>query len=66
MVMQDGEKQIPRLIEFLHTCGVVVESVSVKKPNLDDVFLHFTGARIEQGDSFAKVKQTRRTFKRLS
>ena len=66
VVMQDGEKQIPRLIEFLHTCGVIVESVSVKKPNLDDVFLHFTGARIEQGDSFAKVKQTRRTFKRLS
>jgi ABC-2 type transport system ATP-binding protein len=66
VVMQDGEKQIPRLMEILHTCGVVVESISVKKPNLDDVFLHFTGARIEQGDSFAKVKQTRRTFKRLS
>jgi len=66
VVMQDGEKQIPRLMEMLHSCGVVVESVSVKKPTLDDVFLHFTGARIEQGDSFAKVKQTRRTFKRLS
>jgi ABC-2 type transport system ATP-binding protein len=66
LVMDNGEKQIPNLLDALHTSGVVVESVSLKKPTLDDVFLHFTGARIEQGDSFARARQTRRTFRRLS
>jgi ABC-2 type transport system ATP-binding protein len=66
VVMQDGEKQIPNLLQTLHTCGVVVETVSLKKSTLDDVFLHFTGSRIEHGDYFAQVRQTRRNFRRLS
>ncbi len=66
LVVADGEKQIPNLLASLHAHGIVIETVSLKKPTLDDVFLHFTGARIEQGDSFTQAKQTRRTIRRLS
>ncbi len=66
LVVADGEKQIPKLLDTLHANGVVIETVSLKKPSLDDVFLNFTGARIEQGESFARARQTRRTFRRLS
>jgi ABC-2 type transport system ATP-binding protein len=66
LVVTNGESQIPNILESLHTCGVGVEAVSLKKPTLDDVFLKFTGASIEQGDTFAQAKKTRRTFRRLS
>ena len=73
LVMTDGEKQIPDLLAALHNNGISVEAVSLKKPTLDDVFLHFAGSHIEQGDlsiqeggSYAQTRKTRRTFKRLN
>lgn len=66
LVVTDGERQIPTILENLRSLGVVVETISLKKPTLDDVFLNYTGSRIEQGNAFAKVRQTRRTFRRLS
>jgi hypothetical protein len=44
--------------------GVQVESVSLKKPTLDDVFLKYTGARIEEGDTFTETRRARRSFTR--
>jgi len=66
LVVEDGERKIPVLLDALHKLGVAVDAVSLKKPTLDDVFLHFTGTHIEQGDSFAQVQRARRTFRRLS
>ncbi len=64
-VATHGEALIPNLLESLKACGVSVESVSIKKPTLDDVFLNYTGARIEEGDSYAATRRTRRTARRL-
>jgi ABC-2 type transport system ATP-binding protein len=73
LIMTDGEKQIPDLLSALHSNGISVEAVSLKKPTLDDVFLHFSGSHIEQDDtsaqeggSYAQTRKTRRTFRRLS
>jgi ABC-2 type transport system ATP-binding protein len=40
---EDGEAEVPRLIE---AAGVRVRSVHVRRPTLDDVFLHYTGREI--------------------
>ena len=66
LVVSGGETLIPQLLDSLKTSGVQVESVSLKKPTLDDVFLKYTGARIEEGDTFAQTRRARRTFKRLT
>jgi ABC-2 type transport system ATP-binding protein len=39
----DGEAAVPRIVK---AAGSGVRSVSVHKPSLDDVFLHFTGHEI--------------------
>lgn len=62
----DGERVIPHILESLRTCGIEVETVSLKKPTLDDVFLKFTGARMEEGETFTEARRTRRTFRRLT
>jgi ABC-2 type transport system ATP-binding protein len=64
-VASQAENLIPNLLETLRTCGIGVESISIKKPTLDDVFLNFTGTRIEEGDTFAATRRTRRTARRL-
>ena len=62
----NGESLIPHLLDTLKTNGVEVEAVSLKKPTLDDVFLKYTGARIEEGETWTEARKTRRTFRRLT
>ena len=66
IVVSDGDKLIPHLLESLRNNNVDVDSVSVKKPTLDDVFLKYTGARIEEGEAWREVSRTRRAFRRLA
>ena len=64
LVVSNGETLIPHLLDSLKMSGVQVESVSLKKPTLDDVFLKYTGARIEEGDTFTETRRVRRSFTR--
>ena len=66
LLVSNGERLIPHLIESLTATGIEVDAVSLKKPTLDDVFVKYTGARIEAGESWAETRRTRRTFRRMS
>lgn len=67
LVVSNGESLIPHLLDTLKTNGVEVEAVSLKKPSLDDVFLKYTGVRIEEGETtWKETKRARRTFRRLT
>lgn len=65
LLVANGEATIPQLVGGLRTKGVEVDSVSLKKPTLDDVFRKYTGARISDSDSWMQTRMTRRTFRRL-
>lgn len=41
--VEKGEEKIPIVFEIARTLGVKIKSISLRKPTLDDVFLHFTG-----------------------
>lgn len=41
--VSQAELRLPRIMEQLIAQGTRIESVDVKEPNLDDVFLHYTG-----------------------
>jgi ABC-2 type transport system ATP-binding protein len=64
LIVNNGETLIPQLLDGLKARGIQVESVSLKKPTLDDVFLKYTGARIEEGDTYAETRRSRRAFTR--
>ena len=46
MLSGDGTKILPRIIETLANQGIKVLTVNLKKPSMDDVFLHFTGKEL--------------------
>jgi len=41
--VEKGEEKIPVIIEIAQSLNIRIKSISVRKPTLDDVFLHFTG-----------------------
>lgn len=51
--VESGESFVPRLVTGL---GVQVRTVSVRTPNLDDVFLHLTGEAIRDEEAGSRDK----------
>lgn len=43
-----GEIMIPRIVEIAQKVGVEVKAVSLRKPTLEDVFIHLTGREIRE------------------
>ena len=43
-----AEKILPKIMDRLNELAVVVTSVNMKEPSLDDVFLHYTGAALDE------------------
>jgi ABC-2 type transport system ATP-binding protein len=60
----DGERAIPRITEYFEQRGAVVESVSLSRPTLDDVFMKYTKASLQQEGSFREARSARRSITR--
>ena len=51
LTMEKGERRIPELIRVANESGVNVTCVQLRKPSLEDVFLHFTGKTIREEEA---------------
>ena len=62
LTVRGGRVLLPRIVEAAAKNGVFVESVSLREPNLADVFLHYTGRaiRAEGGDELHGLSAIRR------
>lgn len=58
--VEKGEEKIPVLLHLMEKQGIKVESVSLRKPSLDDVFLHYTGRTIREEEANPKEALMRR------
>jgi len=52
--LQDADRHIPGIITAIHQSGIDITSLSVRKPTLEDVFLHYTGRMIREGGATSK------------
>jgi ABC-2 type transport system ATP-binding protein len=64
--VERGDEKIPQIVRLMEEHGVQVESVNLRKPSLDDVFLHYTGKTIREGeaDPRDRMRMRRRAFGR--
>jgi ABC-2 type transport system ATP-binding protein len=51
LTMERGERRIPELVMLAQEMGVTVNCVHLRKPSLEDVFLHFTGRSIREQEA---------------
>jgi ABC-2 type transport system ATP-binding protein len=64
VVVTEGEKAIPVILNSLRKNRIHVESVSLKKPTLDDVFLKYAGARIDESSTGRESRHLRRAVRK--
>ena len=46
MVNLDGTYLLPEIIDKLRSRGITIKAVNLKKPSMDDVFVHYTGREL--------------------
>ncbi len=51
ITVKEGERHIPHVLELASRAAIPIQSVSLRKPTLDDVFLHFTGRAIREKEA---------------
>jgi len=60
--LQNAEKRIAEIVHLSVNHGIVINSISIHKPTLEDVFLNFTGRKIreEEADHKDRMRIMRR------
>lgn len=51
MVTDDGTRVLPQMLDALRAEGVAVTGINMKKPSMDDVFIHHTGRELRDEGS---------------
>jgi ABC-2 type transport system ATP-binding protein len=54
VTVEKGEEKIPELLRLMEKNGIKIDSVNLRKPSLDDVFLHYTGKTIREEETSGK------------
>ena len=63
---EQGEKKIPLLMKIdQKELGFEIKSISLRKPTLEDVFLHFTGKTIREAEASNNEKNKKRMRRRV-
>ena len=62
ITVRNGKTLLPRIVEIAASSNIYVDSVTLREPNLEDVFLHYTGRaiRAESGDELHGLSAIRR------
>ncbi|MEE9440664.1 MAG: ATP-binding cassette domain-containing protein [Candidatus Thermoplasmatota archaeon] len=62
--VEKGEEKIPAIFEIAHKLKIKIKSISVRKPTLDDVFLHFTGRTMRDFEPESPMKEMAKFYNR--
>jgi len=65
VTVSNGESILPVLFLAAHSCGVLVRSVSLHKPSLEDVFISLTGAAIREQDGSRRAAMREKLRRRM-
>ena len=57
---KDGGRMVPRVLKAAQDAGVEVESIELRTPSLEDVFIHYTGTNIREEKSAGSEMMVRR------
>jgi ABC-2 type transport system ATP-binding protein len=49
MMVERGENLVATLVNFANKNNIMVNSIELEHPNLEDVFINYTGKRISEG-----------------
>ncbi len=61
VVVDNGDKIAPKIIELANKDSITIDTIMIKRPSLEDVFIHYTGRsmREESGDGEKEIMRQR-------
>jgi ABC-2 type transport system ATP-binding protein len=65
VTVEMGERRVPDLVALALEHGIHVRSVLLRKPSLEDVFLHFTGRSIREQEVSANESRKELITRRM-
>jgi ABC-2 type transport system ATP-binding protein len=65
VTVETGERKVPELVTIAQGHGIRVHSVILRKPSLEDVFLHFTGRTIREREVSANESRKELITRRM-
>jgi ABC-2 type transport system ATP-binding protein len=54
LIGEDVTHVLPQIMEKIRGEGIDITTVNIKKPSMDDVFVHYTGHELREGDDKEK------------
>jgi len=60
ILISDGAKAMPKVLRAIEKDDIGIISVRMKKPSLDDVFVHYTGRQMRDGPAEGNMHRPRR------
>jgi ABC-2 type transport system ATP-binding protein len=60
-----GDQVMPKIFELAGKLGIKIESITLTKPTLDDVFLSYTGRELREESNGYNKKKEREKMRRL-
>nr|MDO8134054.1 ATP-binding cassette domain-containing protein [Candidatus Njordarchaeum guaymaensis] len=66
VAVADGKRALPLILHKIESLGAEIESISVRSPSLDDVFIKYTGRGIrEEGEGGEDTADTRKQVAKI-
>ncbi|MFX1579359.1 MAG: ATP-binding cassette domain-containing protein [Promethearchaeota archaeon] len=57
--VKDGKRVLPTIMHKMESVGLEIDSISVRTPSLDDVFIKYTGRGIREEEDTDRIKKDR-------
>lgn len=64
LVVTTGEEAAPKVLAAVSAKGLTVRSLAIKRPSLDDVFLHYTGRALREDEGGGDFIRQRMSLRR--
>jgi ABC-2 type transport system ATP-binding protein len=61
---ENAEKSIPHIMQYYESKGIEVESISLNRPTLDDVFMKYAKSSLQEKGRLVETRSFRRSFAR--
>ncbi|MEM5781686.1 MAG: ATP-binding cassette domain-containing protein [Candidatus Aenigmatarchaeota archaeon] len=59
---KEAEKKLPIIVKMVENYNIEIKTIDIRKPTLEDVFLHYTGRKIREEESNEISAHFRRRF----
>jgi ABC-2 type transport system ATP-binding protein len=64
IIAENGDVAVPKVVEFISRQGVPIQSISTRRPGLDDVFMKYTKRSLHEEAAATGARAARRSFTR--